>query len=50
MTKSGAAPLTFDAVGLTSGTLRLDKVDSEVTGTSLPRMVASRTFHAPVCP
>lgn len=53
MTKSGAAPLTFEAVGLTSGTLNVQKVDGEVTGSlsaSNDRISLAGSFHAPVCP
>lgn len=53
MTKSGTSPIAFDAIGLTSGTVNLQKVDKEVSGslsTSNDRVSLNGVFNAPVCP
>lgn len=53
MTKSGSSPVTFDAIGLTNGTVNVQKVDKEVSGTlsaSNERVSLNGLFNAPVCP
>lgn len=53
MTKSGSSPIAFEAIGLTSGTVNVQKVDKEVTGSlsaSDDRVSLSGVFNAPVCP